>query len=171
MSRHLAWKQLVPVDSLLNGCVVMQATMVPPCREMQHASDLLSTVQQRTTAIAAAHLRLAGALVATCLSDFPALLAPLRALYFEQAGGGLACASVLTSYAGACMDCMHAEAAADVAAAVLALSRLASCEHGSSMNCAVALRPCTLVRPIIRQSIKIVSICVLQTDHAKCAAA
>jgi hypothetical protein len=120
--------------------------MVPPRHELQLASDLLSTVHRRTTAIAAAHMRLTSALVATCFATSQSLLPLLRGLYFEHSLGGQTSASVLCSFVDACMDSVHEKAREGAVDVVFALARLASSGLGTPMNCAVALRPSPVVR-------------------------
>jgi hypothetical protein len=148
----------------------LQATAVAPCRELQRAADLLSTVHVRTAAIAAAHMRLAAALVASCVPGRPDLATLLRALYFEPLAGAHAVAPVLTSYAAACMDA----ASEDVVAAVLALTRLACDAHGAALNCAVALRPVPQARlpvPVpakpMRRLVQLLVSCALQHGEVR----
>lgn len=141
----------VPVDEQAASRAdlgLLQATMVPPRHELQLASDLLSTVHTRTTAIAAAHMRLTSALVAICFSSSQALLPLLHGLYFEHSQGGQTFASVLSSFVDACMDSVHTEAREGAVDAVHALARLTSSGHGTPVNCALALSPLPVVRAL-----------------------
>ena len=118
--------------------------MIEPCMELQRASDLLSSVRSRFAAVASSHMRLVKALTDACTAHAPAALSALRALYFEQRGGKYPVASILTSYVHACCNMGISDGSTDAVGAVLALSRLAA--NGPALNCAVALRPLSLVR-------------------------